>query len=536
MFARKISGFSFIFVLILMIQVSIFSEKVNFSISQIDNSEYPVITAYLNILDMEDNPVQGIKGNQFEIFENNKRVKKFEAVPVYKGGHGISILLAIDTSSSMNGKPLKDSKKAALTFIEKMGDFDGAAIITFDDDVKLVQAFTKDKIELADSIESIKDTGNYTSLYDGIYESISEFVGNVSGRRALIVLTDGEDTKSNLTLDDCIALAKKQNVCVYTIGFGENVVLKPLARISKLSGGRNLYTPEPGTLSNIYLNISEQLKNQYAVRYESKLFHADSGKTELLIKLNYNGIVKKDGISFEIPADYTISGKREQNFINSSLFMKIIFIGTGLLALVLLILIVRRLKSKKICPNCGNEMKNDWTECLFCLPERKSEVKHAADDPAKNETMRIKSIQSSDTEKDGGTVRLNLRPRELAYLIIKEGSGKGRQYQLNQGITTIGRDSGNDIILDDESLSRDHAKIRQENGIFYIRDLATTNGTFVNNENIVDKKLKDNDVITIGNVIFSFKQVMNKGGEDKDNLSSTSGKKTQIRNNKTVLE
>ena len=96
----------------------------------------------------------------------------------------------------------------------------------------------------------------------------------------------------------------------------------------------------------------------------------------------------------------------------------------------------------------------------------------------------------------------------MAWLAVTRGPWQGRQFGLDRGRNTAGREATRcDIALDDEAVSGEHARINFEGGQFVIYDLASTNGTFVNNRRIQRQALMDNDVILMGNTTFVFKQV-----------------------------
>ena len=110
------------------------------------------------------------------------------------------------------------------------------------------------------------------------------------------------------------------------------------------------------------------------------------------------------------------------------------------------------------------------------------------------------------------TMILGGPPPSFAWLVIREGPRAGRLFRLDAEGTTIGRDPQCDIILDDEAASRRHAKVwaeENEGGAsqFFIQDLATSNGTFINGEQILKQALSDGDVVEIGETKLVFKQV-----------------------------
>jgi len=95
--------------------------------------------------------------------------------------------------------------------------------------------------------------------------------------------------------------------------------------------------------------------------------------------------------------------------------------------------------------------------------------------------------------------------RVSALLIMKEDKKSGRTvYEINRGVTSIGRHEGNDIVLVDLSVSGHHAKIRYEEDGYFIYDFASTNGTRINGRKIYRKRVQDGDIIQIGEPSFTF--------------------------------
>ncbi len=94
------------------------------------------------------------------------------------------------------------------------------------------------------------------------------------------------------------------------------------------------------------------------------------------------------------------------------------------------------------------------------------------------------------------------------WLVARGGKQSGREFGLQRGHNTIGRDGTQcDIVLDDSTISKRHADVRYEDGQFVLYDLASTNGTFVNDHRVQRQGLLDGDVVRLGGVVFVFKQV-----------------------------
>lgn len=95
----------------------------------------------------------------------------------------------------------------------------------------------------------------------------------------------------------------------------------------------------------------------------------------------------------------------------------------------------------------------------------------------------------------------------VAWLVVKSGHYAGQQYRL-EASTILGRD-GNQchFVVDDDAVSKEHAKINFERGQFVIYDLGSTNGTFINNARIQRQMLMDGDLLRLGNTTLVFKRV-----------------------------
>lgn len=105
------------------------------------------------------------------------------------------------------------------------------------------------------------------------------------------------------------------------------------------------------------------------------------------------------------------------------------------------------------------------------------------------------------------TISLRRPPPRLAWLVVTSGPSIGKEFRLGE-VTTVGRDAAlNDVVIDDPAISRQHAKIRLEGGQFVLYDLATDNGTFVNDQRIIRSSLMDGDVIKLGETTLVFLEV-----------------------------
>lgn len=104
---------------------------------------------------------------------------------------------------------------------------------------------------------------------------------------------------------------------------------------------------------------------------------------------------------------------------------------------------------------------------------------------------------------------LHRPPPQMAWLVVRSGPRAGKEFRLGE-ITNVGRDATqNDIAIDDSAISRQHARIKLEDGKFVLYDLASANGTIVNGEKILKHELVNGDQVTMGETQFAFMQVAN---------------------------
>ncbi|MBI4761744.1 MAG: FHA domain-containing protein [Chloroflexi bacterium] len=120
------------------------------------------------------------------------------------------------------------------------------------------------------------------------------------------------------------------------------------------------------------------------------------------------------------------------------------------------------------------------------------------------EEVRTRRQQREDTTPAGVTQRFQAETSDFAHLVQKTGARKGNMYKLGN-TTNIGRNSNSEIpIPEDSAVSGQHARIRSDNGQYWIHDMASTNGTFVNDQQITKQALADHDTIKVGNTVFEF--------------------------------
>jgi Ca-activated chloride channel family protein len=245
-----------------------------------------VVRVPVSVLDKKGKPVTGLTRNDFLVTEEKRPVQfdflgevaELEKLPIFVG-------VLMDTSGSTSGK-LGFEKEAAKNFLYTVTRTrkDHAAFVTFDDEVSLRQDFTRNLDLLEKAIDAVKKPGSQTSLYDAVWQFCDEKMRGVnSPRRALVVITDGDDTYSRARLDDAISMAQRTDTIIFAIstkgGFTGSAVPgveagtvkdsgdKELDRLSEQTGGRAFFTGDMLALERAFKKIGEELRSQYLLTY-----------------------------------------------------------------------------------------------------------------------------------------------------------------------------------------------------------------------------------------------------------------------------
>lgn len=208
----------------------------------------------------------------FEVFqgENSRTIQGFaraEEVPLTLG-------LAVDASSSMD-RWLDDVRNAAAGFFERtLTAGDRAFLVDFRERPRLAQPVTGDVERLVRRMGGLRSEG-HTALYDAMLFSLLQFEG-LGGRKALVVLTDGEDSHSRFRAERCLDEALRLGVPIYLLVLEEggprrDVIARMVNdRLARQSGGRSYYFSDARELMEIYARIRADLASQYVLTYATE--------------------------------------------------------------------------------------------------------------------------------------------------------------------------------------------------------------------------------------------------------------------------
>jgi tight adherence protein C len=255
-------------------------------LNQIRGSGWPAVAVNFNLRSLNNTPLGDIKPDQFVIEENGVAQQVTSVALAHDIGIPLSVVLVLDTSGSMQGPKLAAAQAAAAGFMDGLGAGDEVALLPFNSRVLPAIPFTTDKQKIADGLNSQVATGN-TLLYDALYAAAQLVnTSKPDNRRAIVLLTDGQDTGSIHQLGFAVAAARTAGATVYTIGVGGDTSDRVMAAMSDPTGGRYAKAAGPDELKGIYQELARELAGQFLLTYKSTTHIAKAYET-ILVRMRY---------------------------------------------------------------------------------------------------------------------------------------------------------------------------------------------------------------------------------------------------------
>ena len=234
-----------------------------------ESLEVDLVELYTTVVDGQNRPVTSLVESDFTVFEDKRRqeLAKFELVEDLP----LTLGVVIDTSGSMETS-LGEARRTASQFLTNMiTPRDRSFAVAFASRPALLIGRTSDVSAVASVIQRLRAAGA-TALHDAVITSLYYFRG-VRGRRALVLLSDGEDTSSTVEFRDVEEYARRSGVAIYTIGLGvgrtQMILRNKLNDLAKATGGRSFFISKAEDLAPVYDDIERELRSQYLLAYTS---------------------------------------------------------------------------------------------------------------------------------------------------------------------------------------------------------------------------------------------------------------------------
>jgi Ca-activated chloride channel family protein len=237
------------------------------SVGYVERVDVDVVQVTVTIADGHGKFVRNVPPSAFHLFEDGRpqHVTHFtsEDVP-------LELVAAIDISGSMT-PAMPKVKTAVKEFLRDVPPQDQVTLLGFNDSIFTLTRKATDPAERIKAVDRLAPWGS-TALYDVLLRGV-EMLGRQTGRKALVVFTDGEDQGSHATIHDVERRLQSSDVTLYMIGQGRGVTMEPLKkimeRLSVPTGGRALFTDSVDELHVAFADLLDELSNQYLLGYQS---------------------------------------------------------------------------------------------------------------------------------------------------------------------------------------------------------------------------------------------------------------------------
>ncbi len=252
-----------------------------------------MVALHVTVTDDKGQFVSDLQADNFRVFEDKieQKVSVFSRtdIPVTMG-------LVIDNSGSMREKRAQVNA-AALTFVKTSNPQDEAFVVNFNDEYYLDtnEDFTSDPQELNEALSRI-DTRGSTALYDALVGSLDHLKKGHKDKKVLLVITDGDDDASRLTLEQTMKAAEQSDAAIYAIGVfsdddrkNEKRMVrhskKVLAEIAEATGGLAFFPDNLDEVEQVCTDVARDIRNQYTIGYYPSNTTKDGTFRSVLVQL-----------------------------------------------------------------------------------------------------------------------------------------------------------------------------------------------------------------------------------------------------------
>lgn len=240
------------------------------------------VNVVFTVTDKHGHYVKDLKKDDFKVLDDNKPAQQIRSFRT-ETDLPLQVGLLVDASNSVRDR-FRFEQESAIEFLNQIirPNYDKAFVIGFDTTPEITQDFTDNSEMLSRGVRALR-AGGGTAMYDALYFACRDKLRSAPRtgpvRRAIILLSDGEDNQSRVTREEAIEMAQRAEVIVYTISTNITGVKKQgdkvLERIADATGGRAFFPFQLRDVSNAFSEIQDELRSQYALAYIPEDFRPD---------------------------------------------------------------------------------------------------------------------------------------------------------------------------------------------------------------------------------------------------------------------
>jgi hypothetical protein len=390
--------------------------------------------------------------------------------------------ILIDTSRSISRQDFDAAKNKLSELAPELLRQGPVTVVSFNDAPVTEGSSLTDPSSVSQKIHAVSQGGKYTLLYDAVFKSLNMFEDSKEAG-VIVLFSDGKDENSAVTIEDVAKKAESLKVPIITIGAGDDE--KSLRRLSALTKGS----------------------------YEGKasLFSSSA----LLASVSHLRAVKAPPPE-EKPKVVPVAPpapppQPEQSFFSPLLIILLLFVLALVIAAVagIFLLLKSRKEKETVCEKCGKSLSLWESECPYCFTKKLSDTQPGLPPSQAAEPQPPADLDPELFKKAPTTDELDstMIIEEIPILLHMRGNQPPHMFQVAKNkATSVGRDKANNtIFVDDRTLSGQHFRVVPKDGLWYILDLDSTNGTFVDGEKVKFKEIKPGAQIHAGQCQFLFR-------------------------------
>jgi Ca-activated chloride channel family protein len=255
----------------------------------VEQIDVDLVELYAAVTDRSGRPVKDLTAEDFEVLIAGQpvEIRRFESV----NNLPLTVGLTVDASGSM-ASSLVVAQRAAREFLQQVISLqDHSFAVGFADYPILLINPTSDVDAVADALGRLRAVG-WTALHDAVVTSLYYFRG-FPGHNVLIVLSDGDDTKSKYTFDDVLEYARRSGTAIYTVGVGVEILgaaRRKLNALAEETGGRSFFIAQAEELSGVYGALEEELRSRYLLSVVP-VATSEEGYREVEVRVKRRGLV-----------------------------------------------------------------------------------------------------------------------------------------------------------------------------------------------------------------------------------------------------
>src|SRR5882724_4372715 len=250
-----------------------------------------LITFTVTVTDIYGRFVSGLSKNAFSIFDD----KQQQNISFFSDDDSpVSVGVIFDVSGSMSGEKVKRARDALSHFVQTSHDSDEYFLIAFNSRAQLLMDRTRDGNAVLDKLTFVQTRSN-TALYDACYLGVERVQRGTHPKRALLLISDGQDNNSRYTFNELRRVLKESDVVLYAIGIlggsdagsalgmeGQSI----LDELAGVSGGKAFYPRSGAEMDDIFEQIALELRHQYSIGYKPRDFVTNGKWHKIKIKVD----------------------------------------------------------------------------------------------------------------------------------------------------------------------------------------------------------------------------------------------------------